>query len=43
MCELFRYLGLVTQMVIVGAALCVAGLSLFAMESGARIFRYAGF
>lgn len=38
-----RRLGTLTQILLVGSALFLSFISLHAMQSGARIFRYAGF
>jgi len=39
----FKAAGVVLQAVILGEALFVAIVTLYAMQSGAQVFRYAGF
>lgn len=43
MIRFFRGLGIAFQVIVLGEALFIALITMYAMQSGARIFRYAGF
>jgi hypothetical protein len=43
MSKLFRSIGIAVRSVLFGQALLIAFVTMYAMQSGARIFRYAGF